>query len=160
MGQHAQANSPDPTGLVILEINPDNGDFLEARKINGIYTASGNNVTTANFFSFMRNQVPLGSYLRLYSEFSGVIAILDNEGQYGVWPMINGNNNWTIYQPNIFAYPLLASQRVELTGGEAYSDFNADINWLNYGKQVVAGDPIRPLYVRSRIPIGNYVIPN
>jgi hypothetical protein len=96
----------------------------------------------------------------MYSESFGIIALLEKEGQFGVWPMINASIAWTIYQPNIFVHPLLASQRIDLTGGEAYSDFNVDINWINYGKQVVAASLIRPLYARFRIPIGNYSIPD
>jgi hypothetical protein len=160
LGQHAQYGSSDPTGLSILELNPSNGDLIAARKVSGAYTNVGNNNVSPSAFSFMRYQQPLGSYLYMYSESFGIIALLEKEGQFGVWPMINASIAWTIYQPNIFVHPLLASQRIDLTGGEAYSDFNVDINWINYGKQVVAASLIRPLYARFRIPIGNYSIPD
>lgn len=159
MGQHGQYSSPDPTGVSILEINPANGDLIASRKISGTYISQGNNVSSPNVFSFMRHQTSGGPYLRLYSEQYGISAILDKEGQFGAWQMINGTNKWTIYQPNIFVHPPLASQRNDITGGEAYSDFNVDINWVNYGKQVVTAPLVRPLYARFRIPIGNYSIP-
>jgi hypothetical protein len=145
------------SGFVVIELNPASGDIIASRKVRGRNTSAQNNSIVGH--RFMKYREPSTEFLHFYYEQAGQVTVLEKQGQFGSWPITGVNSSWNIYAPNLITFPNLPAFRYDIEGGpEVISNiaYLEDIQWVNYGKQVVSTSPEKNLFATVRVPIGQY----